>query len=111
VLMTYLNVNIGYTFSGVAVDFILFGILPGREPWWLAILLGIVFAVIYYFLFRFMIHKFNLMTPGRETSDEEEAADSVATGNTDLAFNILEAMGGRENIGNLDACITRLRVS
>ncbi|MBS4209240.1 glucose-specific PTS transporter subunit IIBC [Bacillus sp. FJAT-50079] len=111
VLMTYLNVNIGYTFSGGAIDFFLFGILPGREPWWIAILLGLVFAVIYYFLFRFMIHKFNLITPGREKIDEEEAADSAAAGNADLAFNILEAMGGQENIGNLDACITRLRVS
>ena len=75
--MTFLDVNIGYTFSGGAIDFFLFGILPGKEPWWIAILLGLVFAVIYYFLFRFMINKFNLMTPGREEDDAEEDEDAV----------------------------------
>ena len=110
VLMTFLNVHIGYTFSGGAIDFMLFGILPGRESWWIAILLGLVFAVIYYFLFRFMISKFNLMTPGREKADEEETETS--TGSTsDLASNILEALGGQKNIASIDACITRLRVS
>ncbi|MEK3890189.1 glucose-specific PTS transporter subunit IIBC [Bacillus sp. FSL K6-3431] len=109
VLMTYLNVNIGYTFSGGGIDFFLFGILPGREPWWIAILVGLVFAVIYYFLFRFMISKFNLMTPGREKVEEDEAESTK--GNADLAYHILDAMGGQENISNLDACITRLRVS
>ncbi len=111
VLMTFLQVNIGYTFSGGAIDFFLFGILPGREQWWLAILVGLVFAVIYYFLFRFMISKFNLMTPGREEQDDTEEDETVSKGNADLAYNILEAMGGQENISNLDACITRLRVS
>ncbi|MBO1914789.1 PTS transporter subunit EIIC, partial [Microvirga sp. 3-52] len=62
VLMTFFGVHVGYTFSGGAIDFFLFGILPGRESWWIVILLGLVFAVIYYFLFRFMISKFNLMT-------------------------------------------------
>ncbi|MGN7297774.1 glucose-specific PTS transporter subunit IIBC [Ferdinandcohnia sp. SAFN-114] len=107
VLMTALSVNIGYTFSGGGIDFFLFGILPGREPWWIAILLGLVFAVIYYFVFRFAIKKFNLMTPGREVKGEEEKKGQAG----DLAYNILNAMGGQENIAHLDACITRLRVS
>jgi len=113
VLMTFLEVHIGYTFSGGAIDFFLFGILPGKESWWIAIALGLVFAVIYYFLFRFMISKFNLMTPGREVDDEEDAEETKtgSKGNADLAYNILEAMGGQENISHLDACITRLRVS
>ncbi|WP_342537765.1 glucose-specific PTS transporter subunit IIBC [Sporosarcina sp. FSL K6-1540] len=112
VLMTFLEVHIGYTFSGGAIDFFLFGILPGKESWWIAVLLGLVFAVIYYFLFRFMISKFNLMTPGREADDEvTEEAKTGPKGNTDLAYNILEAMGGQKNISQLDACITRLRVS
>ena len=111
VLMTFLQVHIGYTFSGGAIDFFLFGILPGREQWWIAILLGLVFAVIYYFLFRFMISKFNLMTPGREERMIQKKMKTVSKGNADLAYNILEAMGGQENISNLDACITRLRVS
>ena len=112
VLMTFLGVNIGYTFSGGAIDFALFGILPGREPWWIAILLGLVFAVLYYVLFRFFIKKFNLMTPGREETDEEaEGTDGKKMEAGDLAYNVLEAMGGQENIAHLDACITRLRVS
>ena len=110
VLMTFLEVHIGYTFSGGAIDFFLFGILPGQESWWIAILLGLVFAAVYYFLFRFMISKFNLMTPGREKGDEEESETSAGNA-SDLASDILEALGGQENISTLDACITRLRVS
>ncbi|WP_060681481.1 glucose-specific PTS transporter subunit IIBC [Virgibacillus halodenitrificans] len=111
VLMTWLDVNVGYTFSGGAIDFFLFGILPGKEPWWITIILGIIFAVVYYVIFRFFIQKFNLMTPGREKADEDtdNTTSKVKTG--DLAFNVLEAMGGQENIAHLDACITRLRVS
>ncbi|MCC3357670.1 glucose-specific PTS transporter subunit IIBC [Bacillus sp. REN16] len=108
VLMTFLSVNIGYTFSGGGIDFFLFGILPGKEPWWITILVGLVFAVIYYFVFRFAISKFNLMTPGREVAKGEEDKKGQAG---DLAYNILNAMGGQENISHLDACITRLRVS
>src|SRR5690625_2627363 len=109
VLMAWLDVNIGYTFSGGAIDFTLFGILPGREPWWLAILLGLVFAVVYYVLFRYFIKKFNLMTPGREKTDANQEGNKSKSG--DLAYHVLEAMGGQENIAHLDACITRLRVS
>lgn len=109
VLMTWLNVNIGYTFSGGFIDFFLFGILPGREPWWITIILGLIFAAIYYFLFRFFIKKFNLMTPGREADKEEDNTNKGDAG--ELPYNILKAMGGQENIAHLDACITRLRVS
>lgn len=111
VLMTWLDVNVGYTFSGGAIDFFLFGILPGKEPWWITIILGVIFAVVYYVIFRFFIQKFNLMTPGREKADEDtdNTTSKVKTG--ELAFNVLEAMGGQENIAHLDACITRLRVS
>jgi glucose-specific phosphotransferase system IIBC component len=111
VLMAIFKVHLGYTFSGGAIDFVLFGILPGKERWWIAILLGLCFAVIYYFVFRFAITKFNLKTPGRE--DEETAAvEKDAKGQAGyLAYNILDAMGGQQNIAHLDACITRLRVS
>ncbi|WP_342504679.1 glucose-specific PTS transporter subunit IIBC [Sporosarcina sp. FSL K6-2383] len=111
VIITFLQVHVGYTFSGGAIDFFLFGILPGKEAWWLVILVGLVFAVIYYVLFRFMISKFNLMTPGRETDESTDEVEMSSKGNTDLPYNILEAMGGQENITHLDACITRLRVS
>ncbi|WP_286230514.1 glucose-specific PTS transporter subunit IIBC [Neobacillus mesonae] len=112
VLMAMLNVHLGYTFSGGAIDFFLFGILPGKQPWWIAVLLGLCFAVIYYFVFRFAITKFNLKTPGREDTDEKEVMETGAQGAAgDLAYNILDAMGGQLNIAHLDACITRLRVS
>jgi PTS system D-glucosamine-specific IIC component len=113
VILYYLNINMGYTFSGGAIDFFLFGVVPGREPWWIVILVGLVFAVIYYFLFTFMIKKFNLMTPGREKNDDAVQGNTKKGkgGNTELPYNVLKALGGKENLTHLDACITRLRVS
>ncbi|CAM4007022.1 glucose-specific PTS transporter subunit IIBC [Mesobacillus zeae] len=108
--MHLLNVKIGMTFSGGLIDYILFGLINPQTNAWLVIPVGLVFAFIYYFGFRFAIRKFNLMTPGREA--EEENQDQVGSGKGgDLAYNILEAMGGQNNIEHLDACITRLRVS
>lgn len=111
VLMTWFSVNVGYTFSGGAIDFVLFGVLPNQEPWWITIILGLFFAVLYYFLFRFFIKKFNLMTPGREEAVEEKKESDGQVKSADLAYYVLEAMGGQNNITHLDACITRLRVS
>ncbi len=108
VLMTYFSVNIGYTFSGGAIDFFLFGILPNQDGWWITIILGLIFGAIYYAVFRFAIVKFNLKTPGREV--EEETSETTKDKGA-LAGHILTAMGGKENIAHLDACITRLRVS
>jgi PTS system D-glucosamine-specific IIC component len=106
-LMNMLNVKIGMTFSGGLIDYLLFGVLPNRTPWYLVIVVGAVFAVIYYFGFRFAIRKFNLATPGRE--EDAEVADTVEESNR--AESILAALGGAENIEEIDACITRLRVS
>lgn len=106
--MHLLDVKIGMTFSGGLIDFLLFGVLPGRTEWFWVIVVGLVFSVIYYFGFRFAIQKFNLMTPGRE-ADEEGDEEIGEVG--DLPYEILAAMGGQENITHLDACITRLRVS
>ncbi|WP_034766084.1 glucose-specific PTS transporter subunit IIBC [Rossellomorea vietnamensis] len=106
--MHLLNVKIGMTFSGGLIDYILFGLINPQTNAWIVIPVGIVFAFIYYFGFRFAIRKFNLMTPGREDVDEDDAPASSAG---DLPYNILDAMGGQENIAHLDACITRLRVS
>ncbi|MCA1061786.1 glucose-specific PTS transporter subunit IIBC [Rossellomorea aquimaris] len=108
--MHLLNVKIGMTFSGGLIDYILFGLINPQTNAWIVIPVGIVFAFIYYFGFRFAIRKFNLMTPGREEVDEDED-DAPASSAGDLPYNILEAMGGQENIAHLDACITRLRVS
>lgn len=111
--MHILDVKIGMTFSGGFIDFVLFGIIPNRTAWWLVIPVGLALALIYYFGFRFVIRKFNLMTPGREedTNEEEEVnTESVSRAYDDLPRNILSALGGKENITHLDACITRLRV-
>lgn len=108
--MSLLDVKIGMTFSGGLIDYTLFGLLNPQTNAWIVIPVGLVFAVIYYFGFRFAIRKFNLATPGREPEDDEEG-DSPAVVAGELPYEILEAMGGQENIANLDACITRLRVS
>ena len=107
-IMQILNVKIGLTFSGGLIDFLLFGVLPNRTPWYLAIVVGLCFSVVYYFMFRFMISKFDFKTPGRE-DDEEESTNSTMN-SSELASKILVALGNKENLRSLDACITRLRV-
>lgn len=108
-MMHLLNVKIGMTFSGGVIDFLLFGVLPNRTAWWLVIPVGLAFAVIYYFGFRFAIRKWDLATPGREKTVDETPKVEAAAG--DLPYEVLAALGGKENIEHLDACITRLRVS
>ena len=133
-LMDILNVFIGMTFPGGLIDFTLFGILPAGAGvptnWIRAILVGAGYAVVYYFLFKTLILKLNLKTPGRE-GDEEEAklyskadfqaakgldgkeAPNKANGKDEIvqkAPEVLAALGGEENAVSIDACITRLRV-
>ena len=72
--MHLLNVKIGMTFSGGLIDYILFGLINPQTNAWIVIPVGLVFAVIYYFGFRFAIRKFNLKTPGREEVEEEKEA-------------------------------------
>ena len=109
-IMHMLDVKIGMTFSGGLIDYILFGLINPQTNAWIVIPVGLVFAVVYYFGFRFAIRTFNLKTPGRELEEEENQAPTGKAGSGDLATNILDAMGGKENIAHLDACITRLRV-
>ncbi|MDU6249319.1 MAG: PTS transporter subunit EIIC, partial [Paeniclostridium sordellii] len=125
-LMDLLNVFIGMTFSGGFIDFSLFGILPAGAGvptnWLRVIMVGAVYAVVYYFLFKFLILKFNLKTPGRDENEEEtklytkadyQAGKGAKSGNSEIEENapyVLEALGGSENIVSVDACITRLRV-
>ena len=109
--MHLLNVKIGMTFSGGLIDYILFGLINPQTNAWLVIPVGLVFALIYYFGFRFAIRKFNLMTPGREAVEENDEEGGAKGQAGDLPYEVLEAMGGQENIAHLDACITRLRVS
>lgn len=105
-ILYLLNVHLGYTFSGGFIDYVLLGVLPNKTQWWLVIPVGIVYAFIYYFVFRFLILKFKYKTPGREDKQAQFTNSSAS----ELPFNVLKAMGGEENIKHLDACITRLRV-
>lgn len=110
-----LNISIGNTFSGGVIDFTLFGILQGnaKTNWLLQVPVGLIWAAIYYFSFRFLISKFNILTPGR-AEELEDNIEIKATGKKELrqeAEIILNALGGPENIEDVDACITRLRVS
>lgn len=110
--MNLLNIRIGLTFSGGLVDFIAFGVLPGtagfQTKFLLAIVVGLCFTVIYHFMFRFAIRKFDLKTPGRD-SNANVAQENNNDGDA-LAVAVLEALGGEENLVSLDSCITRLRV-
>ena len=136
-LMHIFNVGVGMTFSGGIIDLTLFGILQGNDKsnWiWIPIV-GIGYFFVYYFLFRFMIAKMNLKTPGREDDDEETKlygrADvdaktglntSIGSGSTSeggggakagsdtvLAASVVKGLGGLANITDVDNCITRLR--
>lgn len=105
-LTNALGIVHGHTFSNGFIDFVVQS--PRAENMLLLVGLGLVYAVVYYIVFRFVIKAMNLKTPGRE--DEDENAGPVVTG-SELAGELVAAFGGKENITNLDACITRLRVS
>ena len=107
-IMHLLNVKIGVSFSGGFIDFLLFGVFPNRTDWWLVIVVGLIFATVYYFGFRFIIRKLDLKTPGREI---DELGIDININDGDLAVKILSALGGKSNIKFLDSCITRLRVT
>lgn len=102
----------GFGFSAGLVDFVLSLKIPIANQPYMLILQGLVFAVIYYFLFRFIITKFNLMTPGREEDVEEDEAEGVAGGNkfAAMAAKIYEGLGGDANVTSVDNCVTRLRL-
>ncbi|KOO51832.1 N-acetylglucosamine-specific PTS transporter subunit IIBC [Viridibacillus arvi] len=104
----------GFGFSAGFVDFFLSSRLPLANQPLMLIVQGLVFAVIYYFLFRFLIVKFNLKTPGREDDEDVEIdeAGDTASGNkfSDMASKIYDALGGDKNVTSVDHCATRLRV-
>lgn len=107
-----LPVRAGFSFSGGAVDLGLSSFTPLAQNPWMIIPIGIVVGIIYYIVFRFVITKFNLKTPGREDDDmEAEKKVTLANNNfTEVASIILEGLGGKENVTSLDNCITRLRL-
>jgi PTS system N-acetylglucosamine-specific IIC component len=102
----------GFGFSAGLVDMVLSSQNPLSVNWYMLVLQGLVFFGVYYSVFRFAIVKFNLKTPGRE-DDEVEASNGV-TGSKEtgeLAKQYLKALGGHGNLENIDACITRLRLT
>lgn len=112
-VVALLPARAGFNFSAGLVDFVLSFKAPMAVSPWLLLPVGLVFAAIYYFVFRFAIVKFNLKTPGREDDEysEEEMKASLANNNfTEVAATILEGLGGKENITSIDNCITRLRL-
>ncbi len=121
-----LNIAVGLTFSGGFLDFFLFGILQGNEKtsWMRVIPVGIIYFFLYYFIFKFMILKFDFKTPGREDDDVEtklytkadvnarkEAGKSEDTSESKdpLSEAITKGLGGKKNISDVDCCATRLR--
>lgn len=109
-LFQTLGGKMGFTFSQGGIDFILFSGLPNAQRTWLIPLLGLlVFAPLYYTVFYFAIRRFDFKTPGRE--EETGDAGAIVTGGSELSRELVRAFGGRGNIANLDACITRLRVT
>lgn len=127
-LMHIFNVGVGMTFSGGIIDLTLFGILQGNKKtnWIWVVIIGLIYAVVYYFVFSFMIKKFNLKTPGREADDEETklytrkdvdarkagGETSKQSGSVDITSAlILKGLGGKGNISDVDCCATRLRIT
>lgn len=107
-LMHILNVGIGMTFSGGFLDFFLFGILQGntKTSWLHVIPVGILYFIVYFIVFRVMILKFNYQTPGHEKDN------AAPVNNADnKSQQILDSLGGLENISDLSCCATRLRVT
>ena len=104
---TLLGVCIGNAGGGL-IDLMLFGVLRGPQTKWLLnVVIGLIYAVIYFFVFKWAIVKFNIKTPGREDeTDEVVDTDEV----TELGNGIMDALGGKENILEIDNCISRLRL-
>lgn len=121
-----LDIHLGFSFSAGLIDLLLWGNAPAAKNVPLLVGMGLVFFALYYLLFRFVITKWNMRTPGREVESEfdvEEKANlsegsysatSIAAGSTAVAEGkaeqLIAAFGGRANLVNVDACITRLRM-
>ena len=123
-LMHILNVGVGMTFSGGLIDLVLFGVMQGnaKTHWVWVVVVGAVYFVLYYIIFRFMISKFDYKTPGRDDAEEVKlytradvnarsaASDSTApAGDDPVSALIVEGLGGADNLSDVDCCATRLR--
>ena len=122
-LMHILNVGVGMTFSGGLIDLVLFGVMQGnaKTHWVWVVVVGAMYFVLYYIIFRFMISKFDYKTPGRDDAEEVKlytradvnarnaASGSVPAGNDPVSALIVEGLGGAANLTDVDCCATRLR--
>ena len=122
-LMHILNVGVGMTFSGGLIDLVLFGVMQGnaKTHWVWVVVVGAVYFVLYYIVFRFMISKFDYKTPGRDDAEEVKlytradvnarnaASGRVPAGNDPVSAMIVEGLGGAANLADVDCCATRLR--
>jgi len=106
VVMILLGIKHGTTFSHGFIDFTV--LFSQSTNGLLLPLVGLVYAALYYVIFRAVIKMLDLKTPGRE---DEEEVETVAVSTDEMAAELVAAFGGKDNITNLDACITRLRVS
>lgn len=108
-----LPVRAGFNFSAGFVDWFLSFKAPMAMNGLMIIPIGIAVAIVYYVVFRFVITKFNLKTPGREDDDDTSDEMNVTLADNDftkIAAKILEGVGGKENITSIDNCVTRLRL-
>lgn len=112
------DIAIGLTFSGGLIDFVIFGVLQGNSKtnWILVIPIGIIYFFLYYFSFRYLIKKFDLKTPGRETNNKLSILKKPNLCDNKNIIDkqsqlIIRGLGGRDNFNDLDCCITRLRVT
>lgn len=115
-IFTFITVLVGFragfSFSAGATDLIFSASLPAAKNTWMILPLGIAAFVVFYVVFRFMITKFDLKTPGREDDDDDAEKGAKLENNdyTEVARIVLEGVGGKENIESIDNCITRLRL-
>ncbi len=120
--MNLLGAHMGMTFSGGLIDFCIYGVLPdslgaGANCYW-AVIIGLVLIPIYYFSFYYFIKKFDIKTPGRDGAgvnlfskkDYLAAKEGKTSEINKLSNAVINAYGGKENIKNVDACITKLRI-
>ena len=111
VITTLVGFRAGFSFSAGATDLFFSASLPAAKNTWMIIPLGIAAFIVFYVVFRFMIVKFDLKTPGREDDDVDETKVELANNDyTAIAATILEGLGGKDNVVSIDNCITRLRL-
>ncbi|WP_029186292.1 PTS transporter subunit EIIC [Streptococcus suis] len=111
-----LQIRIGNSFSGGLIDYLIFGVFQGNDKtnWIYVIPVGLLWAAVYYLVFKFLVTKFHVLVPGMESSDQASHSEKVLSNGSSLRDNaiaIIGALGGADNIENVTACATRLRVS